>query len=162
MTPTELRTLPHRELARLFARGRAFDPDAIAGWLYRGTSLGLPAILERLTWVKFAKAFQRDAGAPHARGWNVRIEQDALDRPWRPQLRGGEPITFGHFVVATSAGGVVLDYRIDRTPLRVLRDPIAALDPAADVLIGRSLLQLGPAAIPTPAYFVLERDRRLP
>jgi hypothetical protein len=43
----------------------------------------------------------------------------------------------------------------------MLRDPIVALDDRADVLLGRSLLALGPATVPTPSYFVLERDRLL-
>ena len=158
MRPAELRGVPRRELARVMARGRAFDPETVAGWTYRGLTLGLPALVERLTWTKFAKAFLRDPEATSVRGWNVRIEQDGLDRPWRPQLRDGAPVTFGDFVVAITPGGVVLDYRVDRTPLRVLRDPIVALDDAADVLIGRSLVQLGPATLGTPAYFVLERD----
>ena len=158
MTPAELRGVPRRELARIMARGRAFDPGAVAGWTYRGVTLGMPALVERVTWTKFAKAFHRDPGAASVRGWNVRIEQDGLDRPWRPRLRAGAPVTFGDFVVEVTAAGVVLDYRIDRTALRVLRDPIVALDDGADVLIGRSLLRLGPATLATPAYFVLERD----
>ena len=161
MTGAELRGRPRRELARAMAAGRAFDPAASAGWSSRGTSLGLPHLIERLTWVKFAKAFHRDPGASFVRGWNVRCEQDRLDAPWRPQLRGGIPITFGDFVVESTARGVVLDYRVDRTPLRVLRDPIVALDDAASVLLGRSLVALGPACLPTPAYFLLERDRPL-
>lgn len=161
MTPAQARALPRRELSQVMASGRAFEPIALAGWLFRGTTLGLPAVVERLTWVKFAKAFCRDPGAPRVRGWNVRVEQDGLDQPWRVRVRGGSPVTFGDFVVEPHAGGVVLDYRIDRTPVRVLRDPLVALDAEADLLLGRSLLQLGPARVGTPAYFLLERDRTL-
>ena len=52
----------------------------------RGISLGLPAWVERLSWKKFAKAFHRDPRTQRLRGWNVRIEQGALQRA-RP--RGG-------------------------------------------------------------------------
>jgi len=157
MTPAAARELSQRELAGALAAGRHFDPQAIAGWMYRGTSLGLPGWIERLTWTKFAKAFHREPGG-QVRGWNVRIEQDGLDRAWRPRMRHGRAITFGRFAVVEAAGGIVLDYNVERGAMRVLRDPLVALDDRADTLLGRSLLQLGPASIPTPSYFLLERD----
>ncbi len=138
------------------ASGRRFDPDAAAGWIYRGTRLGLPAVIERLTWIKFAKAFHRDARG--VRGWNIRVEQDALDLPWRPKLRAGRPITFGAFDVVDDRTAIVLDYRGERGPLRALRDPVVALDEHADVLIGRSWLALAGRTFATPSYFLLERD----
>ncbi|MGE0404187.1 MAG: hypothetical protein AB7T06_46190 [Kofleriaceae bacterium] len=159
IAPAELRGRSRRELAALMTSGRSFEPDAVAGWIYRGISLGLPRLIERLTWVKFAKVFERDRSG--VRGWNMRIEQDALDRPWRPRLRRGAPITFGHFEVTSSGGDVMLDYRGERGPIRTLRDPIVALDDRADVLFGRSLIAIGSRTFATPSYFVLERDRPL-
>lgn len=158
LTAVDARRLSSRELARTFASGRAFDPLAVAGWIYRGTSLGLPRVVERLSWIKFAKAFHREGEV--VRGWNIRIEQDALDLPWRPRLQAGSAVTFGPFVV-TSRAGVVLDYGLGGGGMRVLRDPVVALDERADVLLGRSLLQLGPLSIPTPSYFLLERDQQV-
>jgi len=158
MTPAHARTLSSDELARAFAGGHAFDPFAVAGWIYRGTSLGLPRLVERLSWIKFAKAFHREGEV--VRGWNIRIEQDALDRPWRPRLKHGRAVTFGPFVVTTRAG-VLLDYGLGGGAMRVLRDPVIALDDRADVLLGRSLLQLGSRSIATPSYFLLERDQRV-
>jgi hypothetical protein len=157
-TLAELRACSSSELADVLASGRRFDPTAVEGWIYRGVSLGMPRWIERLTWVKFAKAFHRDRDATGVRGWNIRIEQDGLDQPWRPQLRGGRAVMFGDFIVVDGADGITLDYRVDRT-LRMLRDPLVALDDRADRLFGRSLLQLGPVAFATPSYFVLERDR---
>ncbi len=154
-----LRAKSGRELAEVMASGTRFDPELIAGWIYRGTSLGLPALLERLTWVKFAKAFQR--AATGVRGWNMRIEQDDLALPWRPKLRRGRPITFGHFDVVEQADAIVLDYHGERGPLQLLRDPLVALDARADVLFGRSLVALGPRTFATPSYFVLERDTQV-
>jgi hypothetical protein len=159
MTPAVMRERPRHELAGVMASGRTFDVDAVAGWIYRGTSLGMPALIERLTWIKFAKAFQRDGARVH--GWNMRIEQDALDRPWRPKLRRGRPITFGAFDVVAGRDGIVLDYSVERGVLGVLRDPIVALDDRADVLLGRSLLAVGGRTLGTPSYFLLERDHRL-
>jgi hypothetical protein len=139
---------PRRDLAALAARGDRFDPAALAGWTYDGISLGLPRVIERLTWTKFAKAFARDDGGA-LRGWNIRIEQDALDRPWVPRRRRGVPITFGHFAVATRAGRVELDYGWIRDPLVALAGP--------DILLGTTYVVAGPLAIPTPSWFVLRR-----
>ena len=148
MSPAEICALPRRELARTMAAGRAFDPGAIAGSTYRGTSLGLPRWVERLTWKRFAKTFVGGGG------FNTRIEQTGA---WRPMLRQGAPITFGRFTVVVADGTVVLDYSVERGPLGALRDPLVALDDRADLLLGRSLLSIGGRTIPTPSYFLLER-----
>ena len=149
-------------LAAAMAAGHPFDPAALAGWVYRGISLGLPAWIERLTWKKFAKAFDRDAATGGVHGWNVRVEQDGLDRAWRAKRRRGRPVTFGPFVVDARGGRVVLDYGVARGPLGALRDPLVALHAGStEVLLGRSLLDLRVATIPTPSYFLLERGDRL-
>ncbi len=152
-----------RELARAMEEGHAFDPAELAGWVYRGTSLGLPAWVERLTWKKFAKAFDRDRASGAVHGWNVRVEQDDLDRPWTPKRRRGHAVTFGPFAVVTAAGDrVVLDYGVGRGPLRALRDPLVALTAGStELLLGRSLVALGVATVATPSYFLLERGDRL-
>jgi hypothetical protein len=154
MTAADLRTLSRDELARLMTTGRAFDHALLAGATYRGTSLGLPGWVDRLAWKKFAKCFAPDG----RRGWNMRVEQDGLDRPWRPMHRAGAPITFGPFAVTSTRDGVVLDYSVGRGPLRALRDPLVAFDDHADLLLGRSLLQFGGRRIATPSYFSLERE----
>jgi hypothetical protein len=172
VTAAEACTWSPAELARRMASGHGFEPARIAGSIYRGTSLGLPRWVERLTWKKFAKAFAADGTS----GWNIRIEQDGVDRcvlyrslgqtasgapddrPWRPRQRRGAPITFGRFAVVVDHGQVVLDYRAGGGLLAPLRDPLVALDDRADTLLGRSLLAFGRRRIPTPSYFLLERD----
>jgi len=149
VTPAQICALPGSKLAAAMAAGRAFDPAALGSSTYRGTSLGLPRWLERLTWKRFAKTFVG------ARGYNTRIEQTGA---WRPMLRRGAPITFGHFAVVVERGVVVLDYSGERGPLGALRDPLVALDDRADLLLGRSLLAVAGRAIPTPSYFLLERE----
>lgn len=158
MKRDELMRASRAELGRLLASGRAFEPEVLAGWTYRGTSLGLPAWLERLTWKTFAKAFVREADGT-LRGWNVRCEQ--VEPPaWRPRRRDGVPVTFGHFVVVR-APGVVLDYgrggnrRGD--PVGAVRDPLVALDERGERLLGRTLLAIAGRRLPTPSYFLLER-----
>lgn len=149
--------------ARLLA-GHAVAAEQLAGWTYRGTSLGLPGWVDRLAWKTFAKAFLADEGG--VRGWNVRVEQGRDELI--PQLRGGTPITFGHFrvVAAESAelpsGALLLDYgqganaRFD--PLGCVRDPLVALAPGDPTrLLGWSYLSLGGLRLGTPSYFLLER-----
>lgn len=144
------------QLASWLAHGHPVAPEQLAGSEYHGTSLNLPRWLEQLTWKWFIKAFVRDGD--RVRGWNVRVDQRA---PWSPRLRRGEPITFGHFAAVRDGDRTMLDYGVGNRaldPIAMLRDPLVALDPgSADRLLGVSLVQLGSARLPTPAYFLLER-----
>jgi hypothetical protein len=155
----ELRGAAPAELARLLADGRPFDPAELAGRVYAGVSLGLPRAIERLTWVKFAKAFARDPLSGRLHGHNLRIVQDGLERPWRARQRRGRPVTFGHFEVVSEGGRVLLDYRRGGSPLRplaLLRDPLVSLSGgSAELLLGRSLIALGGWQIATPSFFAL-------
>ena len=149
------------ELARALATGRRFDPATLAGWTYHGTSLGLPAWIERLTWKTFAKAFVREPDN-RLRGWNVRCEQ-ATPPTWRARTRAGVPVTFGHFEVVRDprTNNVLLDYgkggngALD--PVSAVRDPLVALDERGDFLLGQSLLAIAGRRISTPSYFLLQR-----
>lgn len=159
MTFADVAALPTQELARLLRDLPPFDPARLAGAngsTYRGISLGLPRWMDRVLWRKFAKHF-----ATNGRGFNLRIVQDALDAPWRVQRRHGRARTFGPFAVQRAAHGVELDYSIANPAMRLLRDPLVALDASADLVVGCSLLAVGRHRIPTPSYFVLERDGAL-
>ncbi len=160
----ELRGCGVRELSSLLARGGPVRAEQLAGFAFRGTSLGLPALLEKLSWVTFQKAFVRDG--ERVRGWNVRVEQRGLGAPSKPLLRKGAPFTFGHFLVEEAAAGraLVLDYGAyarPLDPLRTLRDPLVALDEEAGLILGRTLIKLGPLLLPTPSFFALEREAPL-
>ncbi|HEY5944403.1 MAG TPA: hypothetical protein VIV40_02885 [Kofleriaceae bacterium] len=153
-----------RELRALLESGHPIDAARLDDTVYRGISLGLPTWVERMTWKKFAKVFHRDPATCALRGWNMRVEQDGLDRPWRGRVRGGRPWTFGHFAVIDERDRLLLDYGVNRwsDPIRTLRDPLVALHvDSVDLLLGGSYLEIGPARIPTPSYFLLERDRPL-
>jgi hypothetical protein len=127
------------QLAAWLAHGHPLAPEQLAGE-YRGTSLGLPAWIDRLAWKTFIKAFVRDGD--RVRGWNVRLDQ-------RTQQRGK---TFGHFVAKRDGDRTMLEYE------RILRDPLVALDAgSADRLLGVSLVGVGGITLPTPSYFLLER-----
>jgi hypothetical protein len=169
LTARDLAGATPAELRALLAAGQPIDPAALDDTEYLGTSLGLPAMIERLTWTTFKKVFHRDPDRGALRGWNVRIDQRAPG--WRERTRGGAPATFGHFAVVPLAGrrlpiacpaGLLLDYgrggngALD--PIARLRDPIVAVAAgSADLLLGWSYLELGPMRVATPSFFTLER-----
>ena len=160
----DLLSASRSELRALLQAGHPLSADELAGWTYRGTSLGLPGWVDRLAWKTFAKAFLADEQG--VRGWNVRVEQDRAELT--PQLRRGAPITFGHFRVVPAAGpdlprgALLLDYgqganaRLD--PLSCVRHPLVALAPGDPTrLLGWSYLSLGGLRLGPPSYFLLER-----
>ncbi len=173
ITAQSLLSLRPRELHALLTAGHPIEPEALDDFEYRGISLGLPAVIEALTWKTFKKVFHRDPSTQRLRGWNVRLRQEGLDGPWEPLRDGhGAPRTFGHFEVVRATPhdvppgcerGLLIDYgrgrngRID--PIRWLRDPLVALEAgSAELLLGWSYLDLGVGHLGTPSYFVLQRD----
>jgi hypothetical protein len=158
--------LSRPELRARFAAGRAVDPQALAGWAYLGVSLGLPRWVERLSWKTFVKAFHAEHQGGGLRGWNLRLRQAGLNGPHEALLRGGVPWTFGHYRVVQEEAGLLIDYgrgaNAALDPTRLLRDPLVSLDDGAcDLLLGTSLVQIGPWRVPTPSWFLLQRLRRL-
>lgn len=165
----DLLEAPRSELRRRLAQGHPIDPDMLQGRAYRGVSLGLPHVVERLTWKTFQKTFFRDEQTGALRGWNVRLRQTGIEGPIEPKRRRGVPVTFGHYRVVDPADhqapdgcdrGLLIHYglgdnkRLD--PIRWLRDPIVALSAEdSSLLLGYSYLQLGPTRVPTPSYFAL-------
>lgn len=172
---TLVETLRRAKPAELRARileGHPVDPAALEGWAYRGTSLGLPRVVERLTWKTFQKTFYRQPGTGRLVGWNVRLEQDGVDAPSRPKLRRGVPVTTWHYEVLRPEGvrlprgfarGLVIDYGRGRNPaietIRFMKDPLVAVEPGnADLLLGVTYVALGRLCVETPTYFLLERE----
>ncbi|MEW5741842.1 MAG: hypothetical protein AB1938_23205 [Myxococcota bacterium] len=170
-----LRRESHAELRQRILNGYPVSPAALEGWAYRGTSLGLPRLIERLTWKTFQKTFFRQPDTGRLVGWNVRLEQDGVDAPSRPLRRGGVPVTTWHYEVISPEGvamprgfdrGLIIDYGRARNPLldtiRFAKDPLVAVEPGnADVLLGVTYLTLGRFCVETPTYFLLEREHRL-
>jgi hypothetical protein len=163
------------ELRERLKAGAAIDPRALEGWAFRGTVLGAPALVERLTWATFQKAFHREPDTGRLVGWNVRLHQDGLDAPSRPLERGGVPVTTWPYEVFEGSAlappplapaGLVIDYAAGaqgvRGPMRLVKDPLVALTPgSADVLLGVSCLVAGGRWLETPTYFLLEREHPL-
>ena len=169
-----LRGASREELRQHIVDGYPVDPDAIAGWVYRGTSLGLPPIAVKLTWQVFQKTFWRDPATGRLLGWNVRLEQDGIDSPSRAKLKYGRPVTTWHYEVVAPDGiptpsgfdrGLIIDYARGRDnprwdPIRLSKDPLVALRPdSADELLGVSYMVIAGRCVETPTYFTLVRER---
>ncbi len=167
-TAAELHAMTRKELMQVLRAGHPVDPAALDDTEYRGTSLGLGRLLERLTWKKFRKTFHRDPRTGHLRGWNVRLVQDGLDAPDTPRTRRDVPVTFGHYRVVPPEGhrlpfptpGLLIHYglggnaRLD--PLNRGRDPLVAVTPGdPTLLLGWTYLDWG-FTVGTPSFFTLE------
>jgi len=155
------------ELKDQLWEGYPLDMHGIAGSSYRGISLGLPELVEKLSWKIFRKTFVAQNG--EVLGFNTRLEQTGVDGPVRPRSRGGKAWTFGHFRVRRAAadqgppGALLLDYGVRQnrlSPLGRLRDPLVAIERgSSDTLLGCSYLSIAGRNIRTPSFFLLERER---
>ena len=174
VTARELRTATPAQLRQHIQTGHPVDPDLLDGWLYRGTSLGLPSVVERLTWKTFQKAFWRDPASGRLLGWNVRLQQDGIDAPSRPRRKRGRPVTEWYYEVVRPAGvpappgfdrGLIIDYARGPNPpglTRAIKDPLVSLLPDnSDQLLGVSYLVVAGHCLETPTYFTLEREQRI-
>ena len=160
--------LSARELAAIFARGERPDIESMVGWIYRGANTHVVAKAAGIG--KFVKGFYRDAAAEEARGYNIPVIPDALDRPWQLQPSPAAPKRFGFYRVApvdatapdnAHLHAILLDYGavpgkiLD--PVRTLRDYLVRVEAGSDeLLLGRAFARVGPAAIPL-SWFLLER-----
>lgn len=173
-TARDLRSASKAALREHIVSGHPVDPRDIEGWIYRGTSLGLPGFVEQLTWKTFQKTFYREPVSGRLLGWNVRLEQDGIDAPSRPKTRGGRPVTEWNYEVIPPEGvpmprgfdrGLVIDYSLAPNPpglVQIVKDPLVSLSPgSADELIGVSYLVIAGRTVETPTYFTLEREARI-
>ena len=165
LTAAQLRTFDRASLAAIMERGHSIDRSALDDTMWRGVSLGLPSMVEALTWKTFCKVFHRDRSTGALRGWNVKVEQRGVDAPIVPLRRRGARVTFGHYrVIDGDAPGLLIDYgAFERGVLGRLRDPIVAVnDGRCDLLLGRSFVDLGAVGrVPTPSFFSLELEGAL-
>ncbi|MEZ4229899.1 MAG: hypothetical protein R3B89_12055 [Polyangiaceae bacterium] len=165
------------ELRKELSRGYPIDPESLDDFEYRGVSLGLPGIVEKLTWKKFMKTFHRDPDSGALRGWNVRIQQSPLEDPsWEPMMKKGEVFSFGHFQVVpldgydvpgpALNGGLMIDYSLGHNKrldfVNRVRDPLVAVEKgSSQLLLGWSYVVTGLKNVSTPSYFTLERHQPL-
>jgi len=144
-----------RELESELAGGTAAHPQDFAGYAFRGVSLGLPKLVDKLLWKTFAKVFVPDGN--EVRGFNLRIVQG--QPTYRPRARKPR---FGEFVAVAEGDATVLEYGLANPrwhPLAPMRDRIVSRGP--DLFLGRAYVALLGREISTPSYFTLERARKL-
>jgi hypothetical protein len=169
LTADEVRALDRASLGVLLREGHSIDAASLANTRYRGTSLGLPAFVERLTWKTFRKVFHHDAARNELRGWNVRVEQRGIDDETVPLRRGGRAVSFGHYRVVEPHArqvpsgcdrGLLIDYgAYERGPMGRVRDPIVAVNEGSnELLLGWSYVDVGFATMGTPIFFTLQRE----
>ncbi len=164
--------LTKAELMAALRAGHPVDPRGLDDTDYKGTSLGLPGFVERLTWKKFRKTFHRDPKTGVLRGWNVRLEQNEYDEPSIPRMKNGEAMTFGHYHVVSPVGhrvpkgcdqGLLIHYGLGQNPpfdpTARARDPLVAVN-ADDfsLLLGWSYVELFGMCVGTPSFFTLEYE----
>ena len=161
MTRDDILALDRAGLAAALARGHAIDERALDDTQYRGISLGLPRLVEALTWKTFRKTFHRDRQSGRLRGWNVRLRQTGIDGPAQP-LR-----TFGHYAIAPLGAtprpcgpGLLIDYSSGSHGLMArVRDPLVAVNEGSvELLLGWSYVELGRRQVATPSYFLIVRE----
>lgn len=174
LTLEDLVAMDAAALDRTMRNGHPIDEAVIADREYDGVSLNLPAVVERLTWVKFKKVFHRESDGS-LRGWNCQVDQTPLSEPWVLTLKDGAPITYGHYrVVPTDGyrmprpydGGLMLDYGLGgnkRTdPTAAVRDPLVAVNEGdSTLLLGWSYVDAKITRVGTPSFFALRRGREL-
>lgn len=170
-----LRNARNSELRERIVHGHPVNPDALAGFAYRGTSLGLPRAIEKLSWKTFQKTFYREPNSGRLLGWNVRLHQDGVDAPSRPMRKNGRPLCVWHYEVIAPVGvpaprgfdrGLIIDYGRANNPrfdtVRWVKDPLVALTAGNyDALLGVSYVVVGGVCIETPTYFTLEREHAI-
>ncbi len=153
--------MSRKQLSLRVNRGSAARPEELAGFAFRGLSLGLPKVVDKLMWKTFAKVF-----VPTHRGtsgFNLKIVQqsaqglssDPLAAPLQPRARNPR---FGEFDVCESDGHLVLDYSGRNrpwSPLHRVRDLIVPVTP--DLFLGETRLAIGRRTIGTPSFFILQR-----
>jgi len=158
-----------RELRAVLAQGTTPDPDALAGWEFRGYNVAPMSEVLRIR--KFKKGFYRDEGTPEMlRGYNVKVKQNGYQNPWVPIMRDGEPVRHALFGVyppragsrdAAHMNALLIDYSQGQhapwDPSRVLRDYLVQVAPEnPDLYLGTAYLALGMLRVPA-GFFVAER-----
>jgi hypothetical protein len=170
MTPDPFRELalaPNDRLEQLLRTAAAPAPKALAGFEWRGYNLSWRVKLLGLQ--KFVKGFF-EAGAG-VEGYNIPVEQNGLDGPWRRLPTPANPRRYAFYCVTRVdpravdhlyPQAILLDYGASpRNPPRAierrLRDYVVQPDPAnPDLLLGKAYIAFGRYRLASN-FFLIER-----
>ena len=157
-----------RDLHALMGQGYAIEPASLDDREFHGVALGMPRLVEALTWKTFKKVFRRDPITGKLRGWNVAVEQRGVDGPFVDRLRRGQRVVYWPYEVHRAIDymvpgpyhhGLMIDYGPPHgrlNPQHLIRDPLVALhDRSNELLLGYSYVDLGWGRLRTPTFFVL-------
>lgn len=165
-----LASMPMSELEKIMVRGETPDPEALAGWEWRGTNV--PSATRYLGILKFIKGFYKDDQG-RVFGYNEPAVQTPRSEPWVSKPSDENPKRFGFFSVekvdATRRdnkylNSLLFDYGKGGNPIyditSTLRDYVVRVDRGSDdLLLGKAYGALGPIRLRLVTYFVLERLR---
>ena len=172
MTTDRFRELARSSNSRLEAILRASKGpslESLLGFEWRGYNISWRTRLLGIQ--KFIKGFFQEED--RVEGYNIRVQQNGIDKPWLYRTAPETPKRFGFYSVArvdsASADNfypeaILLDYGASpRNPSysieRLLRDYLVQPEPDnSDLLLGKAYLALGPLRLPSN-FFVLERLR---
>lgn len=170
LTLDDLAGLSGKQLHAIIDAAHPFDEDAVAGNMFLGSDLSMPALGQRILWQTFRKSFVRDEQRGDVRGWNVRMEQRGFHGAQvAMRRRDGRQKAFGHFRVRDARqhrwprgwhGEQYLDYKVagngigDRwtfTPL------VAVNEGSSELLLGWEIFKVAGRLISPSMYWALQR-----
>lgn len=170
----ELCDAPLHELEACFRCGRKPSLSSLSGWIFDGWNAPKPMALLGIR--KFRKAFA-DSDEKDRFGYNIKVTQNRLRKPWIDRMVHGEPICHGFYRVRDQTldeqrqftvyrNALMLDYNVARNgalnPIRILRDFLVQPESNnVDLLLGKAYLEAHATTWIPVGYFVLYRSERL-
>jgi hypothetical protein len=169
-TLQDLAKLSTEELEQIYQSGKTPDAEKLVGWEFKGYNIPFMAKLMGIK--KFKKGFYKKGD--EVWGYNIPIQQNAVEEPWNCKPSNESPKRFGFYSVNVckpegehnkEPGALILNYADGKNWLwegSFLRDYIKQVDADNDDLyLGKAYTQLGPAEF-MPMFFIIERDRKSP
>jgi hypothetical protein len=158
------------EIEKIFDASPPATLASIVGFDFQGWNV--PKFSSVLGIRKFIKGFFGDPTLPQASGYNMPVEQNSFDEPWKPKQKDGKDIRYWFFGVlpvsrvpdAKCPNTLVVDYRKwpanpRISPITYTVDYLVAPNPGnSDFLIGKSYLQ-SPILTLKLGFFLIQRFR---
>ncbi len=158
------------DLETIFQSSPATPIASIVNFDFQGWNV--PKFSSVLGIRKFIKGFFGDPTLPRASGYNMPVEQNSFDEPWKPKQKDGKDIRYWFFGVAPVSDvpdakcpdTLVVDYRRWTanpriSPITYTVDYLVTPNPGnTDFVIGKSYLQ-SPILTLKLGFFLIQRLR---